>query len=90
MSDEALIVNDKSAEHIDTVIVKPPKLNGYLAFTRVNEQGLWMQTYPNYPMGVQPPVSCPSPLFQTRAAAIEHIQNTSYTGQEALIFHVSE
>jgi len=90
MNDKSVSVKDKSAEHIDTVIIKSPKLNGYLAFTRVNEQAPWMQACPCYVAGVQPPVSCPSPLFQTRAAAIEHIQHASYTGQEALIFHVSE
>ena len=83
-------VKDKEAKHVDTVAISAPKLNGFMAFTRVNDTCCWSQTAPIYPIGVQPPLSCPYPLFQTRAAAIAHIQDTSFTGNEALIFHVSE
>jgi len=83
-------VKDKEAKHVDTVAISAPKLNGFMAFTRMNGTGVWCQAAPVYPAGVMPPVSCPFPLFQTRAAAISHIQGTSFTGSEALIFHVSE
>jgi len=87
---KAVSVKDREAKHVDTVAISAPKLNGFLAFTRINGNGTWSQVAPIYPVGVMPPVSCPFPLFQTRAAAIAHIQDISFTGNEALIFHVSE
>jgi len=90
MNDKVVSVKDKTAEKIDTVIIKPPRLNGYLAFTRLNEQSPWSQAAPIYPVGTSPAMSCPYPLFETRAGAIKHIQDTNWTGSEALIFHVSE
>ena len=90
MSNEAIKLTDGSAVHIDDVIIKAPRLHGFLAFQRLSEGGAWMQVYPMYPPGVSPPNNTPLPLFRTRDAVIAQVQDMQHITGEVKIFEVSE
>jgi len=83
-------VTEGECSHIDDVLIKPPRMHGFLMFSRFNDSCPWTMCMPFYQIGTTPPVSCPSPLFQTRAAAISHAQESNTIATEIKIFEVKE
>lgn len=88
MSKESKLT-ERTAGHVDNVVVSKPKVEGYLAFYRTGDMTPWVVSFPTTAIGAATPY-CPSPLFPDRAKAIAKTQEMLVSGGEIMLFKVAE